>query len=68
MFCETYSNKSTVKLLGISGYNIAYRNRLNKKNGGVAILVKDYLKFKEQDDLLVFQEGEFENVFCGIGS
>ena len=31
MLCETYLNKSTVKLLGISGYNIAYRNRLNKK-------------------------------------
>ena len=62
MLCETYLNKSTVKLLGISGYNIAYRNRLNKKNGGVAILIKDHLKFKESDDLLVIEEGEFESV------
>ena len=47
MLCETYLDKSTVKLLRISYYNIAYRNRLNKKNGGVAMLIKDHLKFKE---------------------
>ena len=47
MVCETYLNSSTVKLLKISGYNLGYRNRLNKKNGEVAILIKEHLKFKE---------------------
>ena len=51
-----------MKLLKTSGYNLAYRNILNKKNGGVAILIKDHLKFKECDDLLVFQVGEFEKI------
>ena len=49
MLCETYLNSSVVKLLKISTYNLAYRSRLNKKNGGVAILIKDHLKFKERD-------------------
>ena len=66
MLCKTYLNSSTVKLFKISGYNLAYSNRLNKKNRGVATLIKGHLKFKEQDDLLVFQEGEFEGVFVEL--
>ena len=48
MLCETYSNKSTMKFLGISGYDIANRKRLNKKNEGMAILIKDHLKSKNK--------------------
>ena len=66
MLCETYLNSSIAKLLKILGYNLAYRNRLNKKNAGVTILIKDHLKFKEQDYLLVFQEGECESVFVEL--
>ena len=66
MLCETYLNSSTVKLLNISRDNLSYRNRLNIKNGGVAILIKDHLKFIEWDDLLVFQEGKFESVFVEL--
>ena len=46
-----------MKLLKISGYNLAYRNTLNKKNGGVATLNKDHLKFKEQDESISVPEG-----------
>ena len=53
MLGETYLNSSMMKLLKMSGYNFAYRN------GGVAILIKNHPKFKEWDDLLVFQVSKF---------
>ena len=36
------------------------------KNGRVAILLKDNLKYTIHDDLSVFKEGEFESVFTTL--
>ena len=37
-----------------------------QKNDGVAILLKDYLKYTIHGDLSVFKEGEYESVFTTL--
>ena len=61
--CETYFNECMQKVINMPEYNMIYKNRKTEKNGGVAVLLKDHLKYTIHDDLSVFKEGEFESGF-----
>ena len=66
LLCETFL--SDVKNLNceIDGYSLVERHRTKGRGGGVAILIKNGIKFKELRDLTVFNEGLLESLFLEI--
>ena len=68
LLCETFICDNNATLFNLPGYNLICKNRQSKSKGGVAIYLRDHLKFKVRDDLSIFIEGEFESIFietCG---
>ena len=66
LLCETFlSNLKNVNC-EIDGYSLVERHRTNTRGGGVAVLVKNGIKYKELDDLTVFSEGLLESLFLEI--
>ncbi len=49
--------------MNISGFAYVYKNRQNLKRGGVGILIRNDISFKQREDLSTFVEGEFETIF-----
>ena len=66
LLCETYLNRCTQNLVNIPKFNLICKNRTNKKNGGVPILIKDHFNYTAWEDISNFKEGEFESVFIDI--
>ena len=66
LLCETFLNDRNKDLCNIDGYTLMYKNRTNKSRGGVAIFIKNAIKFKERQDLSIFDEGKFESIFLEI--
>ena len=50
MLCETWLNDYSPNI-NIPGYHVELENRKGKKGGGVAILIKEDLKYKSRPDL-----------------
>ena len=50
LLCETWLNDSSPTIT-IPGYNLELENRIGKKGGGVAILIKENLIYKNRPDL-----------------
>ncbi len=48
------------------GFNLVQKIRTGRARGGVAIYVRDNIKYKLRDDISIFCEGEFESVFIEI--
>jgi len=63
LLCETFLKDTIADLFYLSGYNLIYKNRQNMMRGGVAIYLRDDCAFKIRDDLITFNEGEFESIF-----
>ncbi len=63
LLCETFINERNTNLFEIPGYNFISKHRKNLKGGGVAIYIRETIKYKNRDDISIFQEGEFESVF-----
>ena len=50
LLCETWLNRGSPSI-NIPGYNLEKENRTGKKGGGVAILIKEDMKYKSRPDL-----------------
>ena len=60
---ETWLNNTSIAKVTIPGYDFVGEHRINKKGGGVGILINSELKYKVRDDLKITSE-IFEN--CSI--
>ena len=63
---ETWLDDESEKALTMRGYQAVCASRKKKTGGGVALLIRDGLVFKERPDLSTFNEGVFESVFIEI--
>ena len=66
LLCETFINDHNAELFNIPGYTFIHRNRSTMVRGGVAIYIRDSIRFKLRDDITIFREGEFESLFIDI--
>lgn len=64
-FTETWLQEHTPHCFDFSGYNFVYSNRIQKKGGGVAMLVRDCFEFKTRDDLKMCND-KIESIFIEI--
>ncbi len=65
LLCETFLLEANAHLYKLPGFNLLYKCRNEMPRGGVAIYVKENLKYKLREDLSLFCEGEFESIFFG---
>ena len=63
---ETWLDADSEKLMRIAGFTQVCASRKVKSGGGVALLVREGLIFRERPDLGVFIEGFIETVFVEI--
>ena len=64
--CETFLSKNNENHYNLPGYKLVPNSRKDMTKGGVAIYIRNDLKYKERPDLDIFVEGEFETVFVEI--
>ena len=63
---ETWLDTESEKGLCVGGFGAVCASRKRKMGGGVALLVRDGLTYRERPDLGTFTEGVFESVFIEI--
>ena len=63
---ETWLDEESEKNVAVSGYGVVCASRSKRRGGGVALLVRDGLTYRERPDLGTFDEGQFESVFIEI--
>ena len=63
---ETWLDEESEKGLAVAGYGVVCASRKKKAGGGVALLIRDGLTYRERPDLGTFDEGVFESVFVEI--
>ena len=63
---ETWLDEESEKTVAVEGYELVCASRSRGKGGGVALLVRDGLTYRERPDLGTFDEGQFESVFIEI--
>ena len=63
---ETWLDTESEKLLSVKGFTAVCATRKNKSGGGVALLIKEGLIFRERADLGCFKEGIIESVFVEV--
>ncbi len=62
LLCETFLSDTNANMFDIPGYNFVYKNRKVNCRGGVAIYIKDNIKFSNRPDLEINHDGEFESI------
>ena len=63
---ETWLDSVSEKFLSLTGYSPICSSRKEKAGGGVALLLRDGMTYRERPDLNVFKEGIFESIFVEI--
>ena len=63
---ETWLDTESEKQLSVKGFKAVCASRRSKSGGGVALLIKEGLIFRERADLGSFKEGIIESVFVEI--
>ena len=63
---ETWLDEESEKGLTLQGFSAVCASRKQKGGGGVAVLVRDGLTYRERPDLGTFIEGQFESVFIEV--
>ena len=63
---ETWLDPESEKGLSVGGYGVVCASRAVRTGGGVALLLRDGLTYRERPDLGTFDEGAFESVFVEI--
>lgn len=66
MLCETFLSEKNHSRFHFQGYNMVNAYRVNKKRGGVSLLIKLGINYVERPDLSLFEEGKFESIFLEI--
>ena len=62
---ETWLDEESEKNVSLEGYGMVCASRRGR-GGGVALLVRDGLTYRERPDLGTFDEGKFESVFIEV--
>ena len=62
---ETWLDEESEKGVSVKGYGVVSASRKGR-GGGVALLIRDGLTYRERPDLGTFIEGVFESVFVEI--
>ncbi len=62
LLCETFLTDNNAHMFVIPGYNFVFRNRCTNSRGGVAIYIKNDIKYIRREDLEINHDGEFESV------
>ena len=63
---EMWLDAESEKGLAMRGYGAVCASRKEKGGGGVALLLRDGLTYRERPDLGTFDEGVFESIFVEI--
>ena len=63
---ETWLDEESEKGVAVRGYGAVCASRKEKGGGGVALLLRDGLVYRERPDLGKFKEGVFESLFLEI--
>ena len=63
---ETWLDAESEKRVSVSGYKAVCASRVKKSGGGVAVLIRDDLTYRERPDLSIFMEGVLESTFIEI--
>ena len=59
--CETFLDEISANNIDIKYYQFFHRNRTHQKQGGLAVLIKNYIPARMRDDILQFNiEMNFE--------
>ncbi len=62
LLCETFLTDTNVNLFEIPGYHFIYKNRKANSRGGVAMYIKEGIKFVNRGDLEIHCDSEFESL------
>ena len=68
LLCETFLTETNSSFLKLDGYSIVTKNRINKKGGGVLIMVKDGIDYNICEELTVNIDDEFESIFIKVNT
>ena len=63
---ETWMDDESEKNLTVQGYSVVCASRKQKGGGGVAVLVREGLTYRERPDLGTFIEGQIESIFIEV--
>ena len=63
---ETWLDEESEKGVAVRGYRAVCASRREKSGGGVALMLRDGLAYRERPDLGTFKEGVFELLFVEI--
>ncbi len=66
LLCETFLTDVSKESCKIDGFKLFDEHRKNMTKGGVAVYVRNSLKFIDRNDLNIFDEGQFESCFVEI--
>ncbi len=66
LLCETFITDNKKESCSVDDYKLFSEHRKNMSKGGVAIYVHKTLKYKERDDLRIFDEGFLESCFIEL--
>ena len=63
---ETWLDGESERGVSVRGFGVVCASRKKRAGGGVAVLLRDGLTYRERPDLGTFDEGVFESVFVEI--
>ena len=63
---ETWLDAESEKRISVNGYKAICASRTEKSGGGVAVLIREDLTYRERPDLAIFKEGIIESTFIEI--
>ena len=63
---ETWLDSESEKLVSVKGFSLVSASRRGRIGGGVALLIREGLVYRERGDLSMFLEGVFESTFVEI--
>ena len=63
---ETWLDSESEKRVSVEGYSLVSACRKVKGGGGVALLIKEGITYRERQDLGTFKEGTFESAFIEL--
>ena len=63
---ETWLDEESEGGMSVEGYGAVFASRRERRGGGVALLVRDGLTYRERPDLGIFIEGEIESLFVEL--